>query len=300
MPVISTDETALHSRDGTPLFVRSARPGAPAATAGAAAWARVCMAPGYGDHGARYEHVLAYLAENGVAAHVVDFRGQGRAAGRRGFVRRWDEYLDDWETFLKWEAREWAESGPATPPRFLLAQSHGALIVVMSALRGRLPADAAGAVMTAPYLRLKMVPPPVKVRLARTADRLMPWLPVRTEVPEEWMTDDPEMRAADRADPYSLNIATPRWFLSTLTVQEEAMRRAPEFVLPLLILAGDADGLADSEAARDFCKAAGAEDKQFHWLPGQRHEPLREAGRAVVLARILDWLRARSTAAPGP
>ncbi|HVK03264.1 MAG TPA: alpha/beta fold hydrolase [Armatimonadaceae bacterium] len=289
VPVVR-EEGAFPAGDGTALFARSVRP----ADAGDC-WARVCLAPGYGDHGGRYEHVLTHLAEQGVAASVLDFRGQGRAGGRRGYARRWDDYVDDWALFLAGEAGRWkAAAGLGPPPRFLLGHSHGALVTIVAALEGRLPPDVRGVVLTAPYLRLKMAPPPAKLRLARAADRVLPWLTVRTDVPEAWMTDDPQMLAADRADPLSLGVATPRWFLATLARQQEALSRAGEFSLPLRVIAGDRDELADSAAARDFCEAAGSADRSFGHYPELRHEPLRETRRDAILADILAWLRERS------
>src|SRR5437016_5783680 len=59
-----------------------------------AAWARVGVVHGYGDHSGRYVHFLRWLAERGVAVHAVDLRGHGLSAGRRGFVARWEEYLE--------------------------------------------------------------------------------------------------------------------------------------------------------------------------------------------------------------
>src|SRR5205807_10470574 len=70
------------------LFYRSVMPAG-------TAWARLALLHGYGDHCGRYLHLFKWLAERGVACHAIDFRGHGRSEGKRGFVRRWEEFLDD-------------------------------------------------------------------------------------------------------------------------------------------------------------------------------------------------------------
>src|SRR5690348_7750839 len=73
-------------------------------------WATVAFVHGYGDHAGRHAHFLRWLAERGVACHAIDLRGHGRSTGRRGFVKRWEEYLDDVTVFLQRAAQE-----PTTP-----------------------------------------------------------------------------------------------------------------------------------------------------------------------------------------
>jgi alpha-beta hydrolase superfamily lysophospholipase len=72
------------------------------------------------------------------------------------------------------------------------------------------------------------------------------------------------------------------------------MRRAGEFRLPLLALAGDADPVADAQATARFFERAGSDDKTFRLLPGLLHELLREATRESIFQEILAWVRERA------
>ena len=87
------------------------------------AFARLAILPGYGDHSGRYVEFMRWMARRGVTCHALDFRGHGLSAGRRGFVRRWDEFLDDLNAFLAQPAL--AGDGPL----FVLGHSHGGLVV---------------------------------------------------------------------------------------------------------------------------------------------------------------------------
>ena len=78
---------------------------------------------GYGEHGGRYRWLGEDMAARGYAVHVYDLRGHGRSAGRRGQIRRFDDYLDDTAVFLDEVRRE--QPGK---PLVLLGHSLGGLI----------------------------------------------------------------------------------------------------------------------------------------------------------------------------
>jgi alpha-beta hydrolase superfamily lysophospholipase len=111
------------------------------------------------------------------------------------------------------------------------------------------------------------------------------------------MSADPEMVAQSRTDPLVTRVATPRWYFGQLRAQQRTLAHAAKFRLPLLVLAGDADPLADSAAAEAFYEKAGSTDKRFKRYPGFLHELLREKERQTVFADIMEWMRRRVGAA---
>jgi len=263
------------------LHVRSVLPGGEA-------WARLGVLHGYGDHSGRFLHAMRWLSGRGIACHGLDFRGQGLSSGRRGFVRRWEDYLDDLETFL--------ESGPLSgdgPPRFVLAHSHGALVFAAATERAR-TAAVAGCVLTAPYFRPRHRVPWYKHLAAHAAHPALPWLLVSNGLRDTMMTRDPAMLRDSAEDSLILRAATPRWYVGARRAQAEVVDGAPAFRLPFLLLIGEADPVSDPEAARRFFEAAGALDKTHRQLPGLLHELLREAEREAILEEIVDWIRARA------
>jgi alpha-beta hydrolase superfamily lysophospholipase len=252
--------------------------------------ARLAVVHGYGDHAGRYLEFMNWLAARGVACHALDLRGHGRATGRRGFVRRWDEYLDDLGAFL--DLPDLRPSAPrAQPPLFLLGHSHGGLIVAAAGVRGLLPDSVAGCVLSAPYLVNCHRVPAAKVAAGRVLNVLVPWVRIRSGVRPDMMSGDPVMLDDARRDPLLLRSATPRWFLTHRPVQAEVMSRAASFTRPLMVLYGEGDPIADPRGAAEFHARAGSPRKKLVAYAGMRHEPLRDARRGRVYEDVLGWLR---------
>jgi alpha-beta hydrolase superfamily lysophospholipase len=273
------DEGFFNGRDGTRLFWKSSLPdGEPRA--------HVAVVHGYGDHYGRYGYVADALLADGFAVHGFDYRGHGRADGRRGYCEAWPHFVEDLEVF--WERVRKDAGGKKT---FMLAHSHGGLMAVKWMGERRVE-GLSGVVLSAPYLKLAITPPAMKLLAARAVGRLVPWLPLKTELTVESLSRDLEVQRMTREDPLYLTVVTPRWFLESTRAQAEAMLLAPKIQAPLFVLCGAEDGVAAPAAARVFFEAAGAADKKFKEYPGMRHEPLNEVGRAEVFRDISGWISA--------
>jgi alpha-beta hydrolase superfamily lysophospholipase len=287
---------------GTTYFAFTVRPRDPAHER-----ARLAIVHGYGDHAGRYEGFMTWLAARGIGCHAFDLRGHGRSSGRRAFVREWEEYLDDLDAFLEdSELHKPARSGselplPAELPVFVLGHSHGGLVVAAAGVRHRLERhNVGGVVLSAPYLVNALPVPRHKVAAAHVANLLVPWLRIRSGVRPEMMSSDDDCVKDSRKDPLALRVATPRWYLTHRSVQSEVLLHAGAFTLPLLLLQGDADPIADPNGAKRFHDAARSKDKTLITYPRFKHEPLRESGRERVFADIQAWLTARAALVPSP
>lgn len=268
------------------LFRRSAHPTNRAV-------AQLSIVHGYGDHSGRYAHFMQWMAVRGVACDAVDLRGQGAADGRRGFVHKWDDYLEDVRTFLSLLAPQ----QPGAIPRFILGHSHGGLVVAAAAEAGLFErAGIRGVVLTSPFLQSRMELPRMKVILGRLVGLVVPWLPVSTGLNAEWMSSDTQMVEQTRNDPLCARVATPRWYAGQLRAQARVMENAASVRLPLLVLAGSADPIADPSAAERFVHTAGSVDKAFRLYPELLHELLRESGREQIFQDTLSWITSQGIA----
>jgi alpha-beta hydrolase superfamily lysophospholipase len=280
-PAAKHEEGFLNSKDHLRLYWQRFAPPEPRAA--------VAVLHGYLDHCGRYPGLTRSLVEAGFATSLVDFRGHGQSDGRRAHIDHFADYLNDLDAFV---AKVKADAGGR--PTFLVAHSQGALIASLWVIE-RKP-DVAGVVLSSPYLRLALRPPMYKVAAARVLDRLAPWLPISTGLDLADLTRDEEMQRWTEQDPLYGRAATPRWWKEFQRAQADVLGRAGEIAVPLLVLVGTADTIADPATMRAFHRSAGSKDKACEVYEGFRHELFNEVGRERPLADTVAWIAARAAA----
>src|SRR5690349_11295587 len=82
-------ESHLAAPDGASLFLRRWLPSSGPVRA------HVLIVHGYFEHGGRYRELAHTLSRFGIGSAALDVRGHGRSEGQRGFVQRFEDYLDD-------------------------------------------------------------------------------------------------------------------------------------------------------------------------------------------------------------
>jgi alpha-beta hydrolase superfamily lysophospholipase len=274
------EEGFLNAADHLRLYWQRFTPERPVATA--------VVLHGGGDHCGRYPGLTAALVRARFQVALVDFRGHGQSDGRRWHVDAFSDYLHDLDAFVA----KLSQDGVARERLFVVGHSQGGLIAALWAIRhGKL---LSGLVLSSPYLKLAMKPPAAKVLAAKLAGRVLPWLPVSAGLESSKLTSDPELQRWTDRDPLYGRATTPRWFEETTRAQVEALRRAREIEIPLLVLAGGADPIADVSAMRALADAASSRDKRFVVYDGFRHEIFNEVRRAEPIGETVAWLTAHA------
>lgn len=246
--------------------------------------ARVVLVHGYADHVGRYPHVIEALTGAGYEVHALDLRGHGRSEGVRGHVLRFRDYLDDLDLFL--------EELPRDPlPRFLIGHSLGGLLSLRYVLDR--PDAFAGLAASSPYLHLATDVHFLKEAVATAASHLAPTLLTKSPIEAKALSHDPAMVQAYIDDPLVFKTFNARWFFQTRQAQEEVLERAAEIRLPVLMLLGSADPIADPERGRQVFERLGSADKTLKVYDGFLHEVFNETGRERVIRDLVEWLSVR-------
>lgn len=272
------DEGFFSAKDHTRLFWQLALPdGEPTAWVG--------VVHGYGDHVGRYAHVFDALVKQGFAVMGLDYRGHGKADGKRGDVVKWFDYVDDLDVFWS-KLRERAGALPC----FVLAHSHGGLVATHWALRA--PQGLKGLVLSSPFYKIAFDPPAWKLLLARVMKNLKPDLSIGNELKPEMISRDEAWQKATLADPLYGHLTTPRWWFEHTAAQAALAGRGKELTVPVFMLAGDADGVVSVPAAKAFFETLGSKDKTWKEFAGYRHEVMNEVGKEGVIEDIARWISA--------
>ncbi len=293
----------------------------------------VYLAHGMAEHAARYDEFARFLVAQGFEVHAHDHRGHGLTAtgdgrseplGYAAEVGGWDLLVGDLMARL-------AEVSRPGVPLVLIGHSMGSFLardvaIRLSQDRARLsrgarllqpPLEIAAYVLIGtggPKGRMLEVGKGVAAAIAKTRGGSRPsnlldralfgefnraFAPARTDF--DWLSRDPAAVDDYVADPLCGFVCSASFYRDLL----EAVRRvntpsnltslAPE--TPVLLVAGDADGVGDNgagvRAAAAQLRDAGLTDVTCVLYQQARHEVLNETNKESVMRDIARWLDGR-------
>jgi alpha-beta hydrolase superfamily lysophospholipase len=170
----------------------------------------------------------------------------------------------------------------------LLGHSLGGIIGVL--FLAEHPDTVVAAAITAPALRVPPQAPAFVMRAVAGIARVVPRIPLRTNVDESALSHDPAVGRAYVADPLVHRRATTGFFRAFGAAQTRAFAEAHLVRTPLLVLQGDADRVAVPAGAGEL-DALLTRPHELVMLAGYYHEILNEPPpeRARALAAIDAW-----------
>lgn len=243
---------------------------------------------GYAEHIGRYREVANVLAADGWGVLGYDQRGHGRSTGKRGALDRFTDYLDELDVARR-QARALADDAKLPARDVLLGHSNGGLIVLRALTDPTRAPAVDAAVITSPFLGLRLPVSPARKLLARIASRLAPALAQPNQLKVEQLTHDPDKQRERTNDTLCHSVATARWFTEAMAAQDFVAGNMARIKVPTLWLVGADDAIADAARTRQLAEhLAGA---TYHHLAGMCHEVLNELDRARVYQLLVDYLR---------
>ena len=147
-----------------------------------------------------------------------------------------------------------------------------------------------GLILSAPAIGIGVEVPAYKRVLAALASKLVPDLSLPSDIPLEWLTQDPEMLSWASKDPLMPGIGTARWFTETRRTQALVLSGAASITVPTLFLIAGDERLVSNDATSAFRGQLGSGDAAWKEYPGYRHELFNELGRELVFRDLVSWL----------
>ncbi|MBU9355178.1 lysophospholipase [Burkholderia multivorans] len=250
--------------------------------------ATVALLHGLAEHAGRYAPLAARLNAAGIDLLAIDLRGHGRSPGKRAWVARFDEYLDDADALVDEAAR-------APTPLFLMGHSMGGAIAALYAIE-RAPARActlAGLVLSSPALAPGRDVPRWMLALSRLISRVWPTFPA-IRVDAALLSRDADVVAANRADPLVHHGPVPaRTGAEILDAMARIERGRSALRVPVLVYHGTADKLTEPDGSRTFGARVGSADRTLTLYEGGFHETMNDIERERVIDALIGWIDAR-------
>jgi acylglycerol lipase len=262
------------ARDGTDLLIRTWTPTSEP-------WATILIVHGIAEHSGRYEQVGRQLAAAGLDVRAYDQRGFGGSAGRRAFVDRWSQNLDDLEDVLAS-----ARAGAGGRPLVVFGHSLGGLLALGYAVADRARPLPDALVLSAPALESTI--PSWKRTLARVVGSVAPTMTLKNAFDGGLLSRDPAVGDAYRADPLNQHATTTRFGAEAIAEQARVRGAAARLSIPTLVYHGEADRLVQTEASAPLAALPKVTRRTY---PELRHESHNEPEGPAVIADVIDWLR---------
>lgn len=245
----------------------------------------VLIVHGLGEHAGRYDHVARRLNSWGFAVRGYDQYGHGESDGVRGALPVTPRLLDDLADIID-STRMRMEPGA---PLIVVGHSMGGLVAAcLVALRD---VSVQGLVLSSPALDPGLSA--FQKLLLATLPRIAPNLTVGNGVDPDFISHDPQVVAAYKADPRVHDRISGRLARFIAGSGQVAIDRAAQWTVPTLLMYAGQDKLVDPRGSRAFAAAAPRDVVTTHCFEDLFHEIFNELEAEPVFETLKQWLDAR-------
>ena len=292
-------EAGLVTADGVTLPVRQWQPAGPpeagtakagttkagtAEAAAVAAEAVVVALHGFNDYSNAFAAPGAWLAARGFAVYAIDQRGFGASPAPGVWPGR---------TMLTADLRDMlAAAGARHPgaPVYALGESMGAAVVLAAWAERPLAVD--GVILTGPAVWGRIVIPAYQTAALWLASYTVPWLTLTGRGLGIMASDNIEMLRGLGRDPLVIKETRVDAMWGLVNLMDQALRSAPKFDAPALILFGARDEVVPAAASLALldrlpvapARRIGVYENGYHML-------LRDLQGEVVWTDMAAWMR---------
>jgi alpha-beta hydrolase superfamily lysophospholipase len=245
----------------------------------------VLLVHGLGEHAGRHDGLAQCLNDWGFAVRGYDQYGHGESGGMRGALPAPTRLVDDLGEIVE-STRARLPSGA---PLVVLGHSMGGLVAASFAASH--PSRLDGLVLSSPALAARLSP--LQRLLLRTLPQVAPDLRVGNGLDPDWLSHDPEVVRAYRADPRVHDRVSARLARFIADGGARLVAGAQHWVVPTLLLYAGDDRLVDPAGSHAFAEQAPGEVVTSICFPHLYHEIFHEPDAQPVYDALRRWLAER-------
>jgi alpha-beta hydrolase superfamily lysophospholipase len=245
----------------------------------------VIISHGLAEHSGRYLNVVNQLVPSGFSVYALDHYGHGKSDGPRVFVPLFEEFTNTLKMFY-----DLVRAQNSDKKTFLLGHSVGSLICANYLLDHQ--EGLTGAVLSGPATKVPSNITSITVFLSKTLSAILPMFGV-TALDANSVSRDKAVVDAYVNDPlvYTGKI-TSRMGAELLRGMQQLREHMAAIKLPIYIIHGSEDRMADPESAQELYDGISSEDKTIKYYEGFYHEVFNDFGKEQVLADLQAWFEA--------
>ncbi|RME14986.1 MAG: alpha/beta hydrolase [Bdellovibrio sp.] len=245
----------------------------------------VLITHGLAEHSECYNDLAYSLNEDLWTVVGWDLRGHGRSEGKRGYVRHFENYIDDLHRFIHFLK----EQSFYVSPLILLGHSMGGLITLqMLLIYGQHHVDAV--TLSSPALEVAVEVPFWKEKLAKVLAQYLPTITLYNEISYSDLVRDPQVIQSYESDPLRHDKISPMVFLGMQEGFVFVQSKAHEIKLPLLLQVAGQDKIVSTQASKDFFQNVASPLKKLIEYPKSYHEIFKDLDKEKVIADYKEFI----------
>ena len=242
--------------------------------------ANLMLIHGAGEHIGRYDHWAKLFNNQQINVYGVDHYGHGNSPGARGHLQNYELYLNEIKALKKM-----LDEQTEKLPLLLYGHSLGGNIVLHWIIEHVKSVDYV--IVSAPWIKLKLVPPTWKISLMRWLSGILPALSQSNELDPNWLSRDKLIVERYINDPLVHNKIT----LSAANIlfqRAEILDHYNKHISDkILIIHGLDDEITDASASKAFALRTGID---YYGVEGLYHELHNEPEQIEIFNYICNWL----------
>ncbi len=241
----------------------------------------IILIHGHGEHTGRYGPVADRFNKNGFLVQGIDIRGHGMSEGKQGHAESLLKLLEDVDAGIQLIKEDFPSI-----PMIIYGHSMGGNLAANYMLRNKDIAFSGG-ILSSPWFRLVKIPV-LKLKISQLLNGIFPSLTIETELDPNEISSDPDQVLKYINDPMIHNKISIRMGNTLYNSGIDAIKKAHEITIPLLVLHGSADNLTSFDASIEFAEKSG-KNCEFKPWDGMKHETHNEKGNKKVLDYLVNW-----------
>lgn len=251
----------------------------------------VCLIHGIGEHAGRYDRLAGFFNDNNIAVFAMDLRGHGKTDGKRGDCAPRKAVLEDVDALIDEIKKEHPDC-----PVVIYGHSMGGNIALDYRNRGKYNGDAAGYVISAPWVKLvRSVPKPLYV-FVKAARKLAPTLTISSSVNTSVLGNPIHNKAYEKDElvhkRISLRCAVNGFDIGNALYEDTHEISGEGRKRPMLLMHGDCDKICDIAGSDRIFENQKATCEYIRWqgLYHEIHNGGPDSDGTEVIEKAASWI----------
>mgnify|MGYP001082137156 CR=1 FL=1 len=250
--------------------------------------ALINLVHGFGEYSERYGHWAMRFAEKGFVIHAIDYRGHGKSDGHRGYIHKFEDFLNDIDVLIKESEKLYPEIS-----QFIYGHSLGGNIVTNYILKRE--NNFRGAVISSPWYQLAFSPSTLTIFFARIIKKIFPKFTGKANLDAKALSHDKRVIKEYISDPLVHEKLSPNMFFEIYNAGIQALDNVDKLNIPVLLQHGNSDPITSCKASKEFYTKAEKLSREIEYKEweGMYHELHNELEYEEVFRYVVGWIESK-------